>query len=684
MWATFCLEVEKLKRRTSCAAAMHLNTRAEYAKVHEQAMEFARLDEHVQKAKSRWKLARAKLFAMSMFKSRGVKSSNSDDDSSDSTGSDSWTNSSDESGGDEGKSAVDGKCGTSSSPTTVSSASLVKLKPMLQKQSSKRTGVSMLGGIRGTVGACLPSSPAALKQASMRNVLGGPPVSASALKTPDTKPSIVRPKSAGFFVAAAVVTATTKGKKKRNNLSPLRKYRRHGTRADAKKMSPVTAEWKLQYNSKELQSKELLQYNDFLLHVMPKTMKHELSTHKVTSPTNGSSAAAVGTMGTPPRYALATGAKEGNVQTGGGVGGTGTSNTGASSTLQRFHALSGGGAVEESLGGGKLTMKGEAAEAAAAAARAKEAKMDAMMAEEEVHLEKPSMEQVLRLGTSFGVTQREKDALQQKKSQEEEEKQKRAMADNEEWWGEAPVQPPPQRAMDHERHLLMSQSLEDGTTATTTSAPPASCRPTMHMLRMFGDEAAAENAGNAMNVANTAAIAAHARPSSRNGTAEKIPEREVIRSALPAPQKRFLEKVEDRHLGPLEAAATRDARETDGGGGEGKLANRAEDGDLGYLDAPGRGEEDPWREWLRVEAAAHQEEETVVGEGAEPRSLLSAEPRPLLSAGGAYVGEWGLPPLPVPVVEDMPLCTTCLKEPRCMVTLPCAHLCVCMGCSART
>ena len=74
----------------------------------------------------------------------------------------------------------------------------------------------------------------------------------------------------------------------------------------------------------------------------------------------------------------------------------------------------------------------------------------------------------------------------------------------------------------------------------------------------------------------------------------------------------------------------------------------------------------------------------VVGEGAEPRSLLSAEPRPLLSAGGAYVGEWGLPPLPVPVVEDMPLCTTCLKEPRCMVTLPCAHLCVCMGCSART
>ena len=25
VWATFCLEVEKLKRRTSCAAAMHLN-----------------------------------------------------------------------------------------------------------------------------------------------------------------------------------------------------------------------------------------------------------------------------------------------------------------------------------------------------------------------------------------------------------------------------------------------------------------------------------------------------------------------------------------------------------------------------------------------------------------------------------------------------------------------------------
>ena len=180
-----------------------------------------------------------------------------------------------------------------------------------------------------------------------------------------------------------------------------------------------------------------------------------------------------------------------------------------------------------------------------------------------------------------------------------------------------------------------------------------------------------------MNVANTEAVAAHARPSSRNGTAEKVPEREVIRSALPAPQKRLLEEVEDRHMGPLEAAATRDARET---GGEGKLANRAEDGDLGYLDAPGRGEEDPWREWLRVEAAAHQDEETVGGEGGRG----AAEPRPLLSAGGAYEGEWGVPPLPVPVVEDMPLCTTCLKEPRCMVTLPCAHLCVCMGCSART
>ena len=344
---------------------MHLNTRAEYAKVHEQAMEFARLDEHVQKAKSRWKLARTKLFAMSMFKSRGVKSSTSDDDSSDSHSSDSWTHSSDENDSDEGKSAVDGKRGngrkgaaTPSSPAAVSTASPVKLKPMLQKQSSKRTGVSMLGGIRGTVGACLPSSPAAIKQASMRNVLGGPPVvSASALKTPDTKPSIVRPKSAGFFVAAAVVTAASKCKKKRNNLSPLRKYRRHGTRADAKKMSPVTAEWKLQYNSKELQSKELLQYNDFLLHVMPKTMKHELSTHKATSPTNGSVAAAVGPMGTPPRFALATGVKERNVQTGGGgVGGTGVlpHNTGASSTLQRFHALSGGGGVEESLDDGTM------------------------------------------------------------------------------------------------------------------------------------------------------------------------------------------------------------------------------------------------------------------------------------------------------------------------------------------
>ena len=33
VWATFCLEVEKLKRRTSCAAAMHLNTGHVYAKV---------------------------------------------------------------------------------------------------------------------------------------------------------------------------------------------------------------------------------------------------------------------------------------------------------------------------------------------------------------------------------------------------------------------------------------------------------------------------------------------------------------------------------------------------------------------------------------------------------------------------------------------------------------------------
>ena len=40
VWATFCLEVEKLKRRTSCAAAMHLNTRATYKSCQSRKMVF--------------------------------------------------------------------------------------------------------------------------------------------------------------------------------------------------------------------------------------------------------------------------------------------------------------------------------------------------------------------------------------------------------------------------------------------------------------------------------------------------------------------------------------------------------------------------------------------------------------------------------------------------------------------